>query len=130
MSRERFLPEYPRGMQIFEDTLEVAGVQYRKTQALGFAKGKQQFLYLEREPDNKHDSNTIRVIGHSKRFFSTKQWFLGYVPAEVAKRVVTRGFWGKVAARLRLIEVSEEGYIGIQFDLLGPKGQKRDYLLG
>ncbi|RLB24349.1 MAG: hypothetical protein DRG73_04015 [Deltaproteobacteria bacterium] len=114
----------PEGFHIYEDRLEVAGVSFRKNDAAAFAKSKHLWLELEREQENKHDKNAIRVIGCSKGLFGTKRRFIGYVPKDVAKKIVEGGFWGKVRPRLLKTYVGAGGFVEILFQLLGPKGQK------
>jgi len=74
--------------QIYERRLEVASIQYRKDEALKFTNGSHQVLELEREQNNKHDPNAIKIIGTSKGLFFTSRNMLGYVPKEVSKQIV------------------------------------------
>jgi len=117
----------PDGFQIFEDRLEVAGVSFRKSDAASFAKSGTGWLELERDYDNKHDKNAIKVIGCNKEFFGTKRRFIGYVPKDVAKRIVTNAFWGKIQPRLLKTYVGDGGFVEILFQILGPEGQKYKY---
>jgi len=119
--------EIPEGFQIFEDRLEVAGVSFRKSDATAFAASESVWLELEREVDNKHDKNAIRIIGCSKGFFGTRRYFIGYVPRAVSRKVVERGFWGKVKPRLLKTYIGDSGYVEILFQILGPKGQKYQF---
>jgi hypothetical protein len=119
--------EIPDGFQIFEDRLEVAGVSFRKADATSFAKSGTKWLELERDIGNEHDKNAIKVVGCSKGFFGTERHFIGYVPKNVSKLVVTNGFWGKVQPRLLKIYVGSGGFVEILFQLLGPKGKKYEY---
>lgn len=117
----------PGEFQIFEERLAVAGVTFRKADAAAFAGSKDPWLELERDPDNRHDRNAIRVIGCSKGFFGTRRRFVGYVPKEVSKAIVTRGFWGRVRPRLLKTYVGDDGFVEILFQVLGPKGEIRMY---
>ena len=126
MVDKRFLPDYPSELVIFETELEVAGLQYRKEAAIKFAEGHDQSLEWEREPENEHDQNAIRLVGVSKGFLSTNRQFLGYVPKDIAKRIVSGGFWEQTSPRLRHISISGE-YIHIHFDVLGPKSERSSY---
>lgn len=119
--------EIPEGFQIFEDRLEVSGVSFRKSDATSFAESGTKWLELEREIENKHDKNAIKVVGCSKGFFGTKRRFIGYVPKEVSKLVVTNEFWGQVEPRLLKTYVGNGGFVEILFQLLGPKGKKYEY---
>ncbi len=119
--------EIPEGFQIFEERLEVAGVSFRKTDAISFAKSSNTWLELERDIGNKHDKNAIKVVGCSKGFFGTKRRFIGYVPKDVSELVVTNGFWGQVKPRLLKTYVGSGDFVEILFQLLGPKGKKYEY---
>jgi len=119
--------EIPEGFQIFEDYLEVAGVSFRKGDATSFAKSGKKWLELERDNGNVHDKNAIKVIGCCKGFFGTKRRFIGYVPKDVAKLVVTNGFWDQVQPRLLKTYIGSGGFVEILFQLLGPKGKKYEY---
>lgn len=101
-ARRNHLEEFPLpdNCQVFVTNLEVAGLHMRKPAALEFVSGKKISLGLEREPDNRVDSNAIKVIGLDKGFFSTSRFDLGYVPKEVAAAIVSKGFWGRTHARL------------------------------
>lgn len=119
--------ELPEGLQIFEGRLEVAGVSFRKADATSFVKAGKKWLELEREVGNKHDKNAIKVIGCSKGFFVTKRRFIGYVPKEVSKLIVSSGFLEKIKPRLLKTHEGTGGYVEILFQVLGPKGKKYEY---
>ncbi len=122
----RFLPPIPEDMRIMEADLEVAGIQYRKRNALAFAKRGQHRLELEREPNNSHDPNAIKVIGISKGWFFWRSDFIGYVPRDTAERIAKAGTWNVMQPRLK--NVWAGGYvqdvINIRFDILEPKPVK------
>jgi hypothetical protein len=119
----RFEPPIPDGMWIMEAHIEVAGIPHRMGNAVAFARRGQHYLELEREPNNPHDPNAIKVIGVSKGWFFWRRHFLGYVPRETAARVAEMGLWGRVKPRLRSIWAG--GYVQdtvyINFDILEPK---------
>ena len=117
----------PNGYQIFEDRLEVAGISHRLANALPFARSKKKWIEFQQEPDNKHDKNAIKVIGCTKSLFGTKKRFLGYIPKEVSKKVVENGYFQKVIPRLADTFIGDGGYIGVYFQILGPKGEKYYY---
>ena len=118
-----FLPPIPKGFRIYSARLSVAGTQYRHADALRFADGSDQALALERESDNTHDSNAIRVIGVERG----TRWFIGYVPRDEAKQVVGSGLAGVVQGRLERIWRSDDGYIYVGFQIIGPKDRKAQY---
>ena len=121
------LPDIPEGLQIFEERLEVAGVHYRHDDASAFASGRDLSVEFEREPNNQHDKNAIRIIGCRKGFFGTKRHFIGYVPSEVAADIVEGGYYTKVMPRLLKTYVGDSGYVEILFQVLGPTGERLKY---
>ncbi len=121
------LPDIPDGFQIFEERLEVAGIQYRRDDARTFAAGRGLTLEFERDSSNQHDRNAIKIIGCCKGFFGTKQHFVGYVPSDVAADIVEGGYYGKVLPRLLKTYVGDSGFVEILFQVLGPKGERLKY---
>ena len=124
----RITPEgIPEGFQIYEDRLTPAGITFRSDDALAFARSSMGWLELEPEPGNKYDKNAIKVIGCTKGLFWTKRRFVGYVPKGVSANLVGRRFLSLVRPRLMNTYVAEDGYIEILFQILGPKGRKKEY---
>jgi hypothetical protein len=117
--------EIPDGYQIYESTLVVMGVQYRKEAAQAFANNTSNcWLELDRDEDNKFDNNAIKVIGCNP----TNRYFIGYVPKESSKLIIEGGFWGQVIPRLLKTYIGDQGFVEILFQLLGPIGKKYQYL--
>lgn len=121
------LRRIPDDLQIFEERLEVAGIQYRRDDARAFADGRSLFIEFERDAANQHDKNAIKVIGCRKGFFGTKRYFVGYVPSEVAADIVEGGYYEKIVPRLLKTYVGDSGFVEILFQVLGPKGQRLKY---
>ena len=119
-----FLPPIPKDYQIYNGRLSVAGVEHRRDEAIRFADDADQTLLLEREPDNTHDANAIKVIGVSH----SKHYFLGYVPKEVAEQIVGSGLVDVVQPRLGRIWRTDGGYVDVTFQIVGPKNRKVQYV--
>lgn len=117
----------PGGYQIFEERLELAGVQFHKEAAEVFATAQNQWLELERDPTNSHDKNAIKVIGCVKVGYGSSRLFIGYVPKKVARAIVQKGLYDAVKPRLLKAYVSPAGFVEILFQLLGPKAAKKEY---
>jgi len=118
----------PEGYQIYEERLEVAGLVYRKKDVARFIRGRRPRLEFEREPTNKHDPNAIKIIGISESpLFGPRKRHIGYVPAEIAERIVAGGYWNRVLPRLLHTYLSDKGFVEVDFQLLGPRGGKRQY---
>lgn len=119
---KRFLPKIKSGFQIYEET-KVAGVSLRKSHVIDFFEAENQDLVLEREPTNTHDNNAIKVFGVS----SCGKALLGYVPKEIAARIVRTNSYSLIYPRLRSIYVADNGYVEVGFQILGPKSHKSHY---
>ncbi|HAL37166.1 MAG TPA: hypothetical protein DCP03_03230 [Polaromonas sp.] len=119
-----FLPPIPKGFQIFEARLSVAGIEHRRDDALRFADDSDQTLALEREPDNAHDPNAIKVIGIER---GTRR-FIGYVPKGVAEQIVGSGLTDAVQPRLDRIWRTDSGFVDVTFQIVGPKDKKAQYV--
>lgn len=118
-----FLPPIPKGFQIFDARLSVAGIQYRREDATRFADDSGQTLALERETGNAHDTNAIKLIGIS----SNVRRFIGYVPREVAAQIVGSGLADAVQPRLERIWCNNSGFVDVTFQIIGPKDKKAQY---
>lgn len=117
----------PDGYQIFEERLEVAGIHYRRDDAVQFANSRNKWIEFQREPENRSDKNAIKVIGCSKGFFGTLRRFIGYVPKEVSKKIIENGFYDFIIPRLMGTFIGDNEFVGIYFQILGPKGKKFNY---
>lgn len=112
----------PKDYQIFSGA-EVAGVTFRKDDALRFARGSNQELTLEREPNNTHDKNAIKVIGKSSGW----DYFIGYVPKDIAAQIIETELFNRVKPRLMRIYQGTENYLEIHFQIIGPKVDKKQF---
>ena len=117
----------PEEYQIYERMLTVAGISFRRKDAVAFAKGKKPWLELEREPGNKYDPNAIRLTGCNKRFFGVKRRFIGYVPKEVSKLIVKGNYLDKVLSRLDRTYVGYDDFVENRFQIIGPKDEKDNF---
>lgn len=122
-SGKSFLPPMPTGYQIFAKNLPVAGIQHRKDEALKFAKSSNQELNLQREPSNEFDSNAIKLIGLS----GSNQYFIGYLPKELSAQIIGTGMFENVKARLGRIYISNNDFLDIQYQVIGPKVDKKKF---
>lgn len=118
-----FLPPIPKGFRIYAARLVVAGTQYRHDDARRFAEGSDQTLEFERDPSNPQDPNAIKVIGVDQR----ERRFIGYVPRGEAEQIVASGLAGVVQGRLERIWRSDDGFIYVRFQVIGPWAMKEQY---
>ncbi|MCP8896372.1 HIRAN domain-containing protein [Shinella daejeonensis] len=123
MHKQYHLDEYPipDGFRIYRDRVPVMGVTMRKADAAAFCKGSGKQVAFEREPNNRHDPNAIRIMGSWKGWFSRKEKMLGYVPAEDAVKLVRLGLADSVRPRLMKTYLGTDGFVEIEIQIIGPK---------
>jgi hypothetical protein len=122
-----FKSRTPTSMRIFEHGVEVAEVNKRYRNAKKFARRRRRRLYLERVRNLETDPKAIRVVGKSKGWFLEKRKCIGYVPGDIAQKLVFTATEGKVTARLQMISIDDSHSIEIRFDILGPKEDYEKY---
>lgn len=122
-SGKSFLPPMPTGYQIFAKNLPVAGIQHRKNEAMKFARSSNQELSLQREPSNEFDPNAIKLIGLS----GSSNYFIGYLPKELSSQIIGTGMFENVKARLGRIYISNNDFLDIQYQVIGPKADKKKF---
>lgn len=116
----------PDGFQIYDERLEVAGIQHRRDVAAQFVNQTNQWLEFESEPLNRYDQNAIKILGCYHKNNETSKLHVGYVPAGIAKQI-TNFSAAECKARLLKTYISERGYVEILFQVLGPKGRIEEY---
>lgn len=119
----------PPGLAVYEERLEIVGIQHYREFAIKFVGGSQCRLELEPDPENLADRNAINVIGVWKAGFSTKRAQIGHVPALAAGVVAACALAPAVTARLSETYLADNGFVVIAFQLLGPEDRLQDYRL-
>lgn len=124
---ETFRPTIPSGCQIFAARLFVQGLHFEAHRSEGerFARGRAQALALVAEPSNPHDKNAVQVIGNFRGLILSSRADLGYVPKDIAEALVTTGLLPSVSPRLKYVSLGDNGRVDIEFDIVGPKEQKK-----
>lgn len=117
----------PECFVIYEPRLDVQGIQFRKEAAHAFAQTDSGWLEFERDPDNQHDPNAIRIIGCTSGLLSTKRRFIGFVQKDIARLLVDLMLTAEVRPRLLKTYVGSGGYVEIQYQIVGPVNRKREY---
>lgn len=110
----------PSGMKVFEHGLEVIGVNSRKSYARRFLKRSMRQIYLQPDSDNELDSDTLLVMSRSRGWFLQTKKCIGYVPADVARKLIVTGMENRVIIRLQLIYIEDKDLVHIRFNVLGP----------
>jgi hypothetical protein len=116
----KFASSVPEGMRIYAHGVEVFVPNKCRRIAKKFAKRRKRRIYLQRVSDQKIDPNVIRVIGKSKGWLFESQKCIGYVPENIANKLVITEMEDNVTARLQLIAIEDKDSIHIRFDLLVP----------
>ncbi len=123
----KFLPPIPKGMRIWCEAEQVAGLRYRIEAAQQFASGDNQSLTFQFEPTNSHDPNAIMVIGTFSRGNAWKSVHIGYVSAALAGEIAENVHANALVPRLKGIwwSAEDDDFLVVRFDLLGPKLPKK-----
>lgn len=120
---QSFLPPIPPDHQIYASQMPVAGIQHHKEEALRFARSVNQELLLERDPTNSYNRNAVRLIGVS----GSNRYFIGYLPREIAEQIARTNLFDSIKARLGRIYEGHNGFLDIQYQLIGPKSGKATF---
>jgi hypothetical protein len=119
--------EMPRGdWSRVSELLTVQGVQYRKAEALGWAKlvfaaeryEKPFGLIIEPEPSNERDPNALKIVG----WCSSKSIHLGYVDRVEAAKMSERYPTAFLAAEFYSLYQSANDFLDVRFFIAAPKG--------
>lgn len=78
---------------------------------------------FERDSTNSYDPNAIKVIGVA----GSNQYHVGFVPADIAKRLASTSLANVIQARLERAYVGPDDYADIIFQIVGPKVRKKQY---
>lgn len=114
----RFNPEYPEDYESY-DCDNVVGVQFRREDAIRFFNGNGHSLEFEWEPTNKHDRNAIKVWGITQD--PPMRVMLGYVPKKMSKAIKKSRVQKVIRPVLIDVAMSLSGWVGVSFDIVGPK---------
>lgn len=113
----------PKDCQIFAKHIPVAGLEYRKAEALKFAKSSNQILILQKDSSNEHDSNAIKLIGIS----GSTNYFIGYLPKELSAQITGTGLFDSLTVRLVRIFIGNDDFLDIHYQIIGPKVEKKKF---
>jgi HIRAN domain len=73
----------------YRDGMPVAGISHYVDSATAFIVGHGRSVELIREPDNPHDKNAIRVVGHWSKRGRQHSGTIGYVPRWFAEEIAS-----------------------------------------
>lgn len=113
------------GMRVFEHGVDVA-VNKRIRAARNFAKRHKRSIYLSRVR-GAVETHPIRVIGKSKGWFFEKRECIGYVPPDIADKLLRTNMDNKVKLHLHMISIDDKHSISVRFDIFGPKNDYEEY---
>lgn len=116
----------PAGFEIYDERLEVAGIQHRRDAAAKFVEQAIQWVEFESEPLNNFDSNAMKILGCYQQDNDVKKLHVGYVPARIAKQINSFSV-NECIPRLLKTYIGNSGYVEILIQVLGPKGRIEEY---
>jgi hypothetical protein len=110
--------------------VEVAGISQPDARAAAeaFCAGEQQYLELERDPDNAFDPNSIKVIGvwTESGTKTERREQIGWMPRALAAMIATAAPEAPLAATVRVVFLPRpDAGPGLRFDVWQPRGGKR-----
>lgn len=118
--KKKFLPEKTQGYHIRYGRFDISGVFFRKEDAIAFAAADDQTLMLLADPQNEYDRNSIKVIGAC----STGNYFIGYVPKEIAGDIAKNANMELLRPSLTYIYKGHDDFVQIEMQILAPKVKK------
>jgi hypothetical protein len=122
----KFKSSIPPDMRVFEHDI-VAEVNERHYAAIKFVNRHKRRIYLEGITDDKGKPKAIRLIGKSKGWFFERSKCIGYLPANIATKLIRANVQTKVIAQLQMIVVYDKHTLNIRFDILGPTDNFETY---
>ena len=125
--RERWKVGIPDGYRIFEKEFSIAGAHHHKKDFFKVVKKGDVEFRMQTEPQNKHDPNAIAIFGARKSFFGQIDKKIGYIPAEIASQLADAGVSDQIILRPKALYISDDSFIDMKFDLLGPKESYKQY---
>ena len=105
--------EKPEGYGYLVSSSDVVGTTFRLKEVKAWVNSSDLSLELEREPDNEHDENAIKVIGVSKGFFfGYNKRHIGYVDRRTASKEIGKKDIKQIKTTLQRIAVLKNFYGG------------------
>jgi hypothetical protein len=127
----RFRQTPPRGLPLkLTENVEAAGISREPwlSNATEFLAGEVLGIELERDPSNEIDPHSIQVFGvwRTKADSEIRRAQIGWVPAELARRIAETAPEARLGATLRVVFLPRPGYSpGVRFDIWQPRGGVR-----
>ena len=105
--------EKPEDYKYLVFSSDVAGTSFRLKEVKAWVNSSNKSLELERDPDNEHDKNAIKVIGVSKGFFfGYNKRHIGFVDRRTASKEIGRKDIKQIKVTLQRIAVLKNFYGG------------------
>ncbi len=110
----------PDGSSLWREDEQVAGILHHLKAATAFARGADPKIHFQRDPDNSHDPNAIKVIGTFQQDGTRISAHIGFVSADVARLITVYADGMKLRPNLKLIWRGDErpDYLLVKFDIL------------
>lgn len=121
-TKKNHLDDYPlpEGFRIFEEHLVITDIDKHRAAAENFCRSLDRRLTLAPGTGNT-EPDSIGIVGTSRGWTGLKEELLGYVPKACARRLlVTPLLLAVVVPRLSTTCIDENGYVIIEFQIIGP----------
>lgn len=118
---ERWKIEIPDGYRVFEREFSIAGIQHYKDNFFKAVKKGNVEFRMQPEPTNRHDPNAIAILASRKSLFGHLEKKVGHVPGEIASQIADAKVGDKLVLRPKKLYISDDGFVDLKFDILGPK---------
>lgn len=107
------------------------GTAMRREDSAAFCEGTgKQWLEFDLDPDNPHDRNAIKVWGCWNSWIGKRRKLLGFVDKEEAAKMARLGVSSMIQPRLLKTYVGRDGFVEIQFQIIGPSEHAPAYKAG
>lgn len=114
----RFPKEHPHDVEVAAEYLTTEGIHLHRDVVRLFADGELTSLEFERESDNPHDSNAIKVIALWTDQSGPQRAHLGYLDRVIARPIASADLSDSIRPLLRQIRIWDSGYVSVRFDLV------------
>ena len=108
--------QVPQGYEIWSQKKSVMGSEHYKA-AIDKMITKNFWLEVEREPNNKFDSNAIKINACWKTMFGKSRNQIGYIDAKTAKRIIDKNHFDKISLGKRHVWISDDGIYFVEYAL-------------
>ena len=96
-NKQTFNQSLPTGWTTLTQTFAVAGSNLRSVTPALKVHDINSNIYIEPEPDNEYDTNALKIMINKQGLIFSKQFHIGYIPAELAQAVCKHRLQDKIS---------------------------------